>query len=195
MIRFDKSFFSLFLFFFLPLKLFGDPLQAKMRTQEVKLFQVETAQKNLEEELSSLERGQDAIKQEWNGRFSTLKEMIQETNSLSQSREEKWKISLEETQKGLLSLEKELTTQREELHALKAELKKQNRSLELILKALNEPEPASSIDGEGIYIVKEGDSLGKIARMHKTSIQKIKDLNNLSSDAIRVGQKLSIPSS
>jgi LysM repeat protein len=43
------------------------------------------------------------------------------------------------------------------------------------------------------YIVKSGDTLGRIARAHGTSYKKIMALNNLSTTAIRVGQKLKLP--
>jgi LysM repeat protein len=44
-----------------------------------------------------------------------------------------------------------------------------------------------------IYTVKKGDTLGKIARAQGTTVTAIKKANKLSSDSIRVGQKLKIP--
>ncbi|CCB85061.1 MULTISPECIES: LysM peptidoglycan-binding domain-containing protein [Parachlamydia] len=44
-----------------------------------------------------------------------------------------------------------------------------------------------------LYEVKDGDSLGKIAQVHKTSIKVLKELNGLSQDKIRKGQKLKLP--
>lgn len=44
--------------------------------------------------------------------------------------------------------------------------------------------------GAYTYIVKRGDTLGAIAKRQKTTVAKIKKWNNLSSDNIRVGQKL-----
>ena len=42
------------------------------------------------------------------------------------------------------------------------------------------------------YIVKSGDSLWKIAKENNTSVQKLKDINNLNSNIIKIGQKLLI---
>ena len=42
------------------------------------------------------------------------------------------------------------------------------------------------------YTVRKGDSLGKIASKHHTSVTKLKQLNNLRSDKIRVGQRLRV---
>jgi LysM repeat protein len=52
------------------------------------------------------------------------------------------------------------------------------------------PEVAS--DGSA-YVVKSGDTLGKIARAHGTSYKRIMALNDLKTTGIRVGQKLKMP--
>lgn len=44
-----------------------------------------------------------------------------------------------------------------------------------------------------IYIVQEGDSLWKIARKHKTSVEAIMKANHLETDKLRKGRKLEIP--
>lgn len=44
-----------------------------------------------------------------------------------------------------------------------------------------------------VYRVKAGDSLEKIARSHKTTVEKIKQYNGLDQDLIVVGQELKIP--
>jgi murein DD-endopeptidase MepM/ murein hydrolase activator NlpD len=46
---------------------------------------------------------------------------------------------------------------------------------------------------DGVYVVKEGDSLARIAKMHKVTIDQLKTANNMSVASIRIGQKLSIP--
>ena len=44
------------------------------------------------------------------------------------------------------------------------------------------------------YLVKSGDSLYKIARENDMSVQELKDLNNLSSNDLRIGQRLAVKS-
>lgn len=43
------------------------------------------------------------------------------------------------------------------------------------------------------YTVKSGDHLGKIAYTHGISVRQLKEMNNISADLIRVGQKLNVP--
>lgn len=45
------------------------------------------------------------------------------------------------------------------------------------------------------YTVQRGDSLWSIANTYKTTVEKLKELNNLTSDALTIGQKLLIPKS
>jgi murein DD-endopeptidase MepM/ murein hydrolase activator NlpD len=52
----------------------------------------------------------------------------------------------------------------------------------------------SKNDADGaLYVVKEGDSLARIAKSHKVSIDAIKTANNMTTASIKIGQKLSIP--
>lgn len=46
-----------------------------------------------------------------------------------------------------------------------------------------------------IYVVKGGDTLYSIASRYGLTVDKLKDINNLSSDNLSVGQKLLVPSS
>ncbi|OIK11455.1 peptidoglycan endopeptidase [Bacillus sp. MUM 13] len=43
------------------------------------------------------------------------------------------------------------------------------------------------------YIVKSGDSLSKIASAHHITVAKLKQMNKLSSDSLRINQKLTVP--
>lgn len=52
---------------------------------------------------------------------------------------------------------------------------------------------APSAGGERIYIVKSGDTLTKIAKLHGTTVKALRAANKLRTDRIRVGDKLVIP--
>ena len=54
-------------------------------------------------------------------------------------------------------------------------------------------QPTSFNQGSTEYMVKRGDSLSKIANQFDTSVRAIKAANGLSSDLIRVGDKLVVP--
>lgn len=47
--------------------------------------------------------------------------------------------------------------------------------------------------GGGLYIVQRGDFLSKIAKKYNVSVNALKQANNLKSDTVKVGQKLTIP--
>jgi LysM repeat protein len=52
---------------------------------------------------------------------------------------------------------------------------------------------STSANGEQIYTVKSGDNLTKIANHYGTTVRAIRSANNLTTDRIKVGQKLKIP--
>ena len=52
----------------------------------------------------------------------------------------------------------------------------------------------SSMDNNS-YIVKKGDSLYSIAKTYNTSVDKLKEINNLTSNALAIGQVLKLPNS
>ena len=52
-------------------------------------------------------------------------------------------------------------------------------------------EPSNEV--ENTYIVKKGDTLYSIARKNNTTVDTIKNLNNLTSNLISLGQELKLP--
>ena len=52
--------------------------------------------------------------------------------------------------------------------------------------------PANNITQDKVYIVKKGDSLYSIATKYDTTVNSIKNKNNLSSNVLKIGQKLII---
>jgi len=55
------------------------------------------------------------------------------------------------------------------------------------------PAAAPVANDSSVYQVKSGDMLGKIARKFKTTVDRLRQVNGLTSDRIRVGQKLKLP--
>ena len=65
----------------------------------------------------------------------------------------------------------------------------------LIVKDSSEnSDSSSSVDNNKYYIVKKGDSLYSIARSNNMTVDKLKSLNNLTSNILSIGQKLIISS-
>ena len=60
-------------------------------------------------------------------------------------------------------------------------------------KAPVQPPRARTVTEGGVYVVQRGDTLSELAVRFNTTVRAIKEANNLSSDLIRVGQKLVIP--
>lgn len=95
-------------------------------------------------------------------------------------------------QKGdsLYSIARKLNTTVDELKRLN-NLTSNTLSIGQVLKI---PSQVVIDDEENIYVVKSGDTLYKIAQNYNTTVDELKNLNNLSSNALSVGQLLKIPS-
>lgn len=83
----------------------------------------------------------------------------------------------------LVELEQMILTQNRRFE----EISKIKSSLESVAKSLK---PSSS---SSTHRVKPGETLEKIALLHQTKVDRIKKLNELSSDLIVIGQELKIP--
>ena len=82
------------------------------------------------------------------------------------------------------------------IQELEEEIVNQTRKLETIAKLKNHIETLSkslAIDSSRIHKVKSGETLEKIAKMYKTDVGSVKQLNQLSNDLIVVDQELKIP--
>jgi LysM repeat protein len=70
-----------------------------------------------------------------------------------------------------------------------------NRTEELLtdidMSPIN-PDIIEKLPGFAIYYVKPGDSLWQIGKKYYVSVQRLKDMNNLTSDEIRVGDRILI---
>jgi len=55
------------------------------------------------------------------------------------------------------------------------------------------PADPPHITGVAVYLVKSGDTLGRIAKAHHTTIKAIQAANHLDGDRISIGEKLNLP--
>lgn len=90
-------------------------------------------------------------------------------------------------QQKIVAIEKIVEVQNQNLENLSAAIKSLMSVLEVKHELTNFDSSSNS------YLVLAGDSLEKIARLHKTSIKALKELNDLNSDRIKVGQRIKIP--
>ncbi|MBS4167851.1 LysM peptidoglycan-binding domain-containing protein [Parachlamydia sp. AcF125] len=114
---------------------------------------------------------------------SLTKKMMQDLKSLQ--------THLNESNHAISKLDQKLTQL-----AHSSELQRKNmENMQTALAALMDfLQPQQQVAQElKLYEVKEGDSLGKIAQLHKTSVKVLKELNGLTQDRIRKGQKLKLP--
>jgi chromosome segregation ATPase len=120
-----------------------------------------------------------------------------------QALEKKW-ASFETTQASDTSHLRELTSHanettasltqfKERIDELEKEILSQNRRFDELARLKGRIENLAK-DTYKIYTVRSGDTLEKIARAHKTSVEQIKKLNSLDQDLIVVGQELKLPS-
>jgi peptidoglycan DL-endopeptidase LytE len=54
---------------------------------------------------------------------------------------------------------------------------------------------AARVKTSSVYVVRQGDTLSKIASTHKTTVEALKSANNLKNNRLKVGLELKIPSS
>ncbi len=159
-----------------------DALRHDINNHEAEIRMFEEKFKNQEDILDSLRR---------------------QTTAAVQAVKESSKIAGQETlAQGLSndfkSYAKDSTQALSEYKARLIELEKnvelQNHNIENLQAAMNSILEAMQVtDSAKFYQVKPGDSLGEIAKKNKTTIKKLKELNNLTSDQIIVGQKLKLP--
>lgn len=97
--------------------------------------------------------------------------------------------ALTQYKQKLIEIEKVMEAQNQSMDSMQAAL----RSLMELLQTKEVASSKGDTLSSKIYRVKNGDSLEKIARNNGTTVQILKDLNNLTSDRIIVGQKLQLP--
>ncbi len=147
-------------------------MQADFQIIESRIKQLEISianLKNLSRQLQSLEMRQQEI-------LKDIKQLSSHANETT--------ASFSQYKNRLGELEKEISSQHQklnEVHQLKGSLESVAESIKQI----------SSQDAT--YRVRTGDSLEKIARKYRVSLESLRKANGLDQDRIMVGQELKIP--
>lgn len=124
----------------------------------------------LEKRLSLIEQKQDKV-------ASEINQLTSHANQTSQS----------------------LSQYKSKIHELENSIHDQNKKIEDVVQLKSTLQSlthaiGSSTSQPSSYKVKPGDSLEKIARAHKTTVEALKKENNLTQNKILIGQELKLPS-
>jgi LysM repeat protein len=142
--------------------------QQDIEKQQIRNEQISNHLQMLEKRLAAFEKSSSADSEERRELISHAKEM---TAVLVQ-----FKNRIEELERELVVSQRRF----EEFGKLKGTIESLANSLR-------------PTDSQKTYKIKQGDSLDKIAKQHKTTVEKIKKLNGLQQDLIVVGQEIKIP--
>jgi LysM repeat protein len=139
----------------------------------------------------------------------SLREYLQGTEMEIKILEEKVESqTIDQQKRRITQIEKTIQQLQNKLDSLSVKttdsLSQHNNHIEQLDKKLEEIKKLRSMlshlskstngeQNENLYIVQQGDSLIKIARLHNTSVKSLKELNDLPSDQIFVGQTIKIP--
>ena len=100
-----------------------------------------------------------------------------------------WKATTAWSEVPLSRMKEEAQNWYDQIQNIKA---KYVEDLELYENRIN---PAQkTVKSSKIYTVVSGDTISRIAKAHQMSVQKLRQLNHLKNDAIRIGQKLKVGS-
>ena len=125
------------------------------------------------------------------GKISSLEQIIKNmTADLKklQSHANDTSSTLQMIKQKLADWDQQIQTQNDNLKNMQAALQTLMEAFQVKMDI-----PSSLGSNPKSYKVKNGDTLEKIAKAHGTTIQAIKDLNNLKTDRIVVGKTLQLP--
>lgn len=146
-----------------------------------------------EERFHHLEHTLDAIERQVSdeGQVRPLKEHLKAFSQEVSA----YKQDLQALKKHADKATDSLNQTRTKLDGLEKTVQQQDQTIATLKNTLNQVLQALDADTTHTYKIQNGDSLDKIARRFKTSVQQLKELNNLTSDRIIVGQTLRVPQS
>ena len=110
---------------------------------------------------------------------------------------ERLKTENESLKSDIASLKSQLAQLKSETQSMRGEIVRDiTKQLDDILKRRQPapaPAPAPAVGPYREYVVQPGDTLSFIAETFYTKVSKIREMNALKSDNLRVGQKLKVP--
>jgi LysM repeat protein len=174
-----------------------DTLRHEVNNHEAEIRMFEEKFKTQDDILDSLRHqtttSMQAVKDSVKGQSVNVESKLAGHESLAQSLSNDFKSfakdstqALVEYKARLADLEKTIETQNRNIENLQAAMKS-------LLEAMQMKESGTiTQEATKIYRVKSGDSLEKIAKQNQTTIKKLKELNNLTSDQIIINQKLKL---
>lgn len=154
-----------------------------------------------DDKLRNMEDAIEDLRTQFDSTVQTQQEKLRgsETKIVSQEQSIKGFVSdLEKLQHHANDSSTVLEDYQKQIAQMEAVMKSQTKNVEdlkLAMKTLMDAVGGTDgpIDGYRIYHVQPGDSLGVIAHKNNTTVRDLKDMNQLKSDTIIVGQKLRIP--
>lgn len=180
-----------------------DNLRHEVNNHEAEIRMFEEKFKNQEEILDTLRNQMtstlQAVKETLKSQSATLDARLATHENAAKGLSTDFKSytndyaqTLSDYKRRIVELEKMIDAQNHNIENLQAALNSLMDALQI--KDTPQDKTADSEPGSPkIYRVKSGDSLEKIARQNQTTIKKLKELNNLTSDQIIIGQKLKLP--
>ena len=110
---------------------------------------------------------------------------------------EAMKNEIESLRAEVAALKGAISELRREMHGQRDEIVRDlSKKIATIQPPAPKPTPAPKPRPTGPcyeYTVQSGDTLSLIAKAFGTTVQKIKDMNGMKSDALKIGQKLNVP--
>jgi septal ring factor EnvC (AmiA/AmiB activator) len=166
--------------------------QVEKEILEEKMSQQESMVESFRQQLRSSQTNNDEMSK---GKVAMLEKKIAQLEKANESLMadlRQFKTHANDTSNSLNQFKSKLSNLERDVNGNMSHMKNALESLISISK-----KGASSIDisassATGVYKVKSGDSLEKIARAHQISVESLKNWNQLTSDRIKIGQELKI---
>lgn len=159
----------------------SDDFQSQKDFNRATLINLQSKIEGLDKRLANTENQLMNLNQASNSLMNDLRQNVSQINDSV--------ILLGQYKQKMSDLENKINLQNQQITNLEVAL----QSLVEFIQIKDTPTVSSPSSTATVYKVQSGDTLEKIARNHKITIQQLKDYNQLTNDRIMVGQVLKIP--